>query len=522
MDPNARQPITDPLNSRSLFDADNNTKLLDDSYNYDAMPFEELLESFEEEPFLETHSSSSLGHTIVVYKTPRHHTAQDDINPLSPSFDLNELNDRLASRGKIFDDSPFSQPLADSPFPASNSTSDTEAAAAASSPSSSAAVRPVFTHGCGLKFQYAVSGYAYHNSKDSPRRPIIESLPHCLIDPDTHTYELRQNAAAAQTKISIRRGEHALGDNTNDGYADGEYPLTDTTPPELVSSPLEAKKNSIYDIPVGAYDKIEMREVTSLGCGEDSVVGSPQMLVLADGVSGWNSRANGHSALWSRLLVNRTLSNFVDLFNTTSPEKLKEQGIERDLTIEDGLHVSDLHISKSVDKSFGETVEILSEMNEVGSSTLVATALDTVNKSLHFISIGDSCIWVFREREVLFTIDHGVKTGCPKQIGTNTKSTPTEIDTPATLDVLPGDVVLMCSDGLADNLFISEITEKLFEAYDQGGVQKAADELVALAVDRSFDTFAVCPYQLNAAPFSTGGGKSDDISVVVAEIVADN
>lgn len=87
------------------------------------------------------------------------------------------------------------------------------------------------------------------------------------------------------------------------------------------------------------------------------------------------------------------------------------------------------------------------------------------------------------------------------------------------LEVQPGDVVLMCSDGVADNLFIGEITEQLFEAYDKGGVQAAADSLVALAVDRSFDNFAVCPYQLSASSFSSGGGKSDDISVVVAEIV---
>ncbi|VVT49378.1 uncharacterized protein SAPINGB_P002241 [Magnusiomyces paraingens] len=425
-------PIHQPF-TPSYEPVDHNTKLLDDSYNYDAMPFEELLEQFEQEPspFQETHSSSSLGHTIVIQQQP----AQEHSSPcLTPN--------RL------------------------------------------------FNHSCGLELSYAIGGYAYHTSKNPSRKTLMESLPDYLLSPLTGNYALLDN----KTPISLGRGDHSCPESELQHLA------------------------SINDVPVEAYDKVEVAGVTSLGCGEDSVVGSSQILALADGVSGWNLKTGGHAALWSRLILHKTLTHFVQLFNSTAPDLLAEKGAAP--TPGSKLQSSnELHVSKALNQAFYETKDLLAAQQESGSSTIILAAMDTVDKELHIVHIGDSCIWIFRDRQVLYTVDHGLKTGCPKQLGTNSKAPPSEIDEPTTLRVQPDDIILMCSDGLSDNLFIGEITETLFKGFDRGGLQAAADDLIHLATDRSFDNFAVCPYQLNASPFSTGGGKSDDISVLVAQVV---
>lgn len=485
---NFPDPITDPLLNRSLLNVDHNTKLLDDSYNYDAMPFEELLEAFEEDnqPFNEAHSSSSLGHTIVIHnKNSLLNNNNNEIGNSNTTFDLSDLNsvNGVAPR-RIYDYSNV-----DTPFPITTPHSATPLPNAAAAANAAATTTPLFNHSCGLEFKFALSGYAYHTSKNPSRQTLMDSLPQSLLD-QTQNYALDNG-----TPISLHRGDHDPGD--------AEHP------------------NNINDIPVEAFDKIEMGGVTSMGCGEDSVVGSSQILALADGVSGWNLKTGGHAALWSRLILHRTLSNFSDLFNSTSPEKLKLLGkTPRSKSMNADLLHTDLHVSQALDKAFHETKSILEKQQESGSSTIILTALDTVDKSAHIISIGDSSIWIFRNKEVIYTVDHGVKTGCPKQLGTNTNALPTQLDTPTTFTVEPDDIVLMCSDGLSDNLFIGEITETLFEGLEKNGLQGAADDLVALALDRSFDSFAVCPYQLNASPFSTGGGKSDDISVLVATVVS--
>lgn len=462
----ARHPLADPLlpHHRSYFDeVDHNTKLLDDSYNYDAMPFEELLEQFEEDPpFQEAHSSSSLGHTIVIQKKPSDSSCLDGDTHAHDS----------------------ATPSGAGHYVAVNATTTT-APAAAAAPS-------LFNHSCGLEFKYATGGYAYHASKNPSRQTLMDSLPQFLLD-QTQNYALLDNS----TPISLGRGDHSCPQSEQEHLS------------------------SINDVPVESFDKVETGGVTSMGCGEDSVVGSSQVLALADGVSGWNMKSGGHAALWSRLILHRTLANFVDLFNSTSPELLAERGAAP--VAGNALQSShDLHVSQALNKAFYETKAILDKQEESGSSTIILTAMDTVDKEIHIVHIGDSCIWLFRNREVFYTVDHGVKVGCPKQLGTNSKSLPTEIDQPTTIKIQPDDIILMCSDGLSDNLFIGEITETLFAGFDKGGLQRAADDLVHLATDRSFDNFAVCPYQLNASPFSTGGGKSDDISVLVAQVVATN
>lgn len=360
----------------------------------------------------------------------------------------------------------------------------------ASKPLVDPTVAPLFPAST-LEFNFACGGYAYHSSKNPPRQTLISSLPEALF-----------SGTAAQLPLSLNNGSSTL---IMKRYAEGETPIN--------------------ECPVEAFDKLEFGDMTSMACGEDSVVASTQLLGLADGVSGWSHHTGGHAALWSRLILHRTISHFVDNYNKQPTSEisippLSSQSMSGTLELQTQSSIDAL---KALDDAFVDTKAILTRQQETGSSTLILAALNVAESSLEVLNIGDSSIWVFRNGEVVFTVNHAVKSeNCPRQLGTNSKDLPSNIVSPFSIPILPNDLILMCSDGVSDNLWINEITDILKEKYDEeagtGSLQAAADAIVLQATDRSFDNFAVCPYQLNASPFSTGGGKTDDISVLLAKV----
>lgn len=379
-----------------------------------------------------------------------------------------------------------------------------------------------------LEFRFVTGGYAYHSSKNPARSILNSALPHALFAGPAADQPVTLSDGSSTT-IMTRAGVSANNDEGTD---------------------------HLNAIPIEAFDKLEFGDLTSMACGEDSVVGSTQLLGLADGVSGWSHRTGGHAALWSRLILHRTVSHYVDNFNRHADDAANTTK-EHDENNSSKSQIAEISRTKdlldALDDGFADTKEILTNQQEIGSSTLILAVLDqaSTNSSnntgsraentdtkadshLEVLNIGDSSIWVFRNGKVVFTVEHAPKLeNCPRQLGTNTTDVPSTLVSPYTIPVRAGDLVLLSSDGVSDNLWINEITEILREKYyavqepkgaslddtSNAALQRAADAIVLMATDRSFDNFAVCPYQLNAAPYSTGGGKTDDISVVLAEVV---
>lgn len=359
-------------------------------------------------------------------------------------------------------------------------------------------VAPLFA-ASSVEFKFACGGYAYHSSKNPARKTLVDSLPEALF-----------SGPAAQLPLSVNNG----------------------------SATLIMKRSTDEDAPISnvqaeAFDKLDFGNLTSMACGEDSVVASTQLLGLADGVSGWSHHTGGHAALWSRLVLHRAMSHFVDSYNLHHSEgHHSEAHSEVSLpplskastpTTKELQTQSSIDIMKALDDAYVDTKTILTRQQETGSSTIILAALNENDNSLEVLNIGDSSIWVIRDGEVIFTVNHAAKSeNCPRQIGTNSTQLPSAIVSPYAIPVEEGDLILMCSDGVSDNLWINEITEILKSKYNPaegiGSLQEAADNIVHEATDRSFDNFAVCPYQLNASPYSSGGGKTDDISVLLAEV----
>lgn len=73
------------------------------------------------------------------------------------------------------------------------------------------------------------------------------------------------------------------------------------------------------------------------------------------------------------------------------------------------------------------------------------------------------------------------------------------IDISASLDLRPRDTIILASDGLTDNLHVDEIIERI----RKGPLEKAADELIGLAIDRMAHPVAGVPH------------KPDDLSLIL-------
>lgn len=345
-----------------------------------------------------------------------------------------------------------------------------------------------------LSFDYACAGHAYHfPSKETARETVVRTLPSDLFSAET-----------AGLPVSVSNGVTTTVLKPLNTEASAPSPMS-----------LLVKECTAVE----AFDKLKVGGVTSLGCGEDSVVGSMQLLGLADGVSGWNDVDSGHASLWSRLILHRFLTHYVKVYNNQNSVNSPSAGSE----------ISQAKMLQILDRAYIDTRCILGEHKETGSSTLILASLNQSKDSLQVLNIGDSSIYVIRDGKIVFTANREScpENRCPKQLGTNSTKLPSAVASYYSIPVQQGDLILMCSDGVSDNLWESEITDALEETFykdddashttNSAKIQAAADLLVSRATDRSFNEFVACPYHVKSSHCPTGG-KNDDISVLLAEV----
>ena len=88
--------------------------------------------------------------------------------------------------------------------------------------------------------------------------------------------------------------------------------------------------------------------------------------------------------------------------------------------------------------------------------------------------------------------------------------------------VAPGDVIVMGTDGVFDNLFVWELEEVLEEKWYMD-LQSLSGYIASLALYNSFDKFRKTPFSVAStkAGMPCRGGKFDDITVIIARIVVE-
>lgn len=143
-------------------------------------------------------------------------------------------------------------------------------------------------------------------------------------------------------------------------------------------------------------------------------------------------------------------------------------------------------------------------------------------------NIGDCGLCVIRRGEIIFrTEEQQHSFNFPYQLGTGSKDTPTDAQQ-YTFNVEKGDVVILGTDGVFDNLFdediLGEVQRHLPSSQKYADPHRISTALAVRAKTVSEDArYATSPFQSRAIQEGIyyQGGKIDDISVLVA-IVADS
>ncbi|KAG5050942.1 hypothetical protein JHK87_003140 [Glycine soja] len=155
-----------------------------------------------------------------------------------------------------------------------------------------------------------------------------------------------------------------------------------------------------------------------------------------------------------------------------------------------------------------------------GSSTACIIAL--TNMGLHAINLGDSGFIVVRDGCTIFRSpvqQHDFNFTYQLESG-NGGDLPSSGEV-FTIPVAPGDVVVVGTDGLFDNLYNDEVAEIVLDAA-RAGLEPlvTAQRIAVLARQRALDRNRQTPFSTAAqeAGFRYYGGKLDDITVVVSYI----
>ena len=241
---------------------------------------------------------------------------------------------------------------------------------------------------------------------------------------------------------------------------------------------------------------VQERDLAS-GCfGDDAFFVRADALGVADGVSGWRETRDGSPALYSRLFMHYCALK-AEADGIVAPSALMEYG-----------HAQTTGIRGS-------------------STVLIATLQDATLRLAH---LGDCGLLLVRNGAAAYrTVEQQHAFNFPFQLGAGSRNEPRDAVC-AEMPAQSGDIVVLGSDGLFDNLFDEEIL-----AMVQGYVARAslagtllserpvrlADDLVAEARDAALDRRRTTPFERRAiaAEILYEGGKPDDICAVVAVVV---
>lgn len=249
-------------------------------------------------------------------------------------------------------------------------------------------------------------------------------------------------------------------------------------------------------------------ETISVKSGDDAMILSPNLIGVADGVSGWE-KGHANSGLFARSFLENISKNFTELTFKNS----------RNLSL-----ISNKDLSKKLDDSFYESLEIMHHQEFKGSSTLVAGMI--IDKNLKIISIGDSKIFIIRDGEIIGTNQEQYFANlCPQQVGTQENcKLPSEIVEYFDLELKKDDLILICSDGVTDNLYPDEILKLINDTVnkDKTNLQQVCNKLLITVKQTAFDNYCVTPYVEKVNEMSSSfitGGKLDDTSICISKVV---
>ncbi|KAI8375311.1 phosphatase 2C-like domain-containing protein [Choanephora cucurbitarum] len=245
----------------------------------------------------------------------------------------------------------------------------------------------------------------------------------------------------------------------------------------------------------------------SIQIGEDAYFRRSDAMGVADGVGGWSGVSAANAALYSRKLMHHAYLQLERFNNRDDPYY---------------YHYDDADPMRILQKSYEESMQEAQQEGIIGSCTACLAILR--HQELRIANIGDCGISVIRQNNYIFRSEEQQHAfNFPYQLGTSSPDRPKDAQS-FTVAVEKGDIIIMGSDGLFDNLFDKEILSIVRSLVSKKRItsiepQTISDALAERAKAVSHSKIDVdSPFQARAV--SEGlyyqGGKVDDISVLVA------
>ncbi|CED84256.1 Serine/threonine protein phosphatase [Phaffia rhodozyma] len=244
-------------------------------------------------------------------------------------------------------------------------------------------------------------------------------------------------------------------------------------------------------------------ESESVRVGEDAyfvktsagpVVGGVQALGIADGVGGWSRKGikGANPGRFSALLM----SHIASLLPPSS-------------TLQTILSQSAPDPVGIMQAGYERTLEQAAREGFVGSSTALLAVLK--GEELRVANVGDCSLWVIREGRMVFRTEEMQHAfNYPFQLGTNSKETPIKDAKSYTVKVAKDDVVLLCTDGLVDNLYDEEILEEI-ASFSPPSVSSSSTPSSSSLSSTSTSAHSSTPSSpASSSTTGTGNGASDN------------
>uniref|UniRef100_A0A0R3RQ43 Protein phosphatase n=1 Tax=Elaeophora elaphi TaxID=1147741 RepID=A0A0R3RQ43_9BILA len=216
---------------------------------------------------------------------------------------------------------------------------------------------------------------------------------------------------------------------------------------------------------------------------------------VADGVGGWRNYGIDPSEFSSRLMKLCRKIVVKGQFKPTRPDKLLARAYEA----------------------------LARPPRPIGSST--ACVLIVHQDTLYSANLGDSGYLVIRNGKVVYrSREQTHYFNAPYQLslpptdegnGSFLGDSPEKAES-ASLDLMSGDIIVLATDGLWDNVTEDEIVKQL-SGLKPGDVQKACNSLALTARRLAFDTQHLSPFAVKASQhgIDAPGGKPDDITLIL-------
>lgn len=312
---------------------------------------------------------------------------------------------------------------------------------------------------------------------------------------------------------------------------DVEKGLQKSSNPDLQGPKVDPNKptrRSNYDY----KQDIVLKAIQKDKCGEDAYFhtdlcnGKFYYMGVADGVGGWQDMGI-NPAIFSWKLMN--YCNSIAMSKYSKPDSQEEKG--NGVGVGVGLESEMIEPKVLLNSAYRQVVD--DPDVKAGSSTACLASFDTSTGRLQYANLGDSGLIVVRDSQVCYqTKDQQHFFNAPYQLaqikaipesqrGYSITNEPSDAVSNIILDIHPGDVIILTTDGLLDNVYHKELAEVIAENKDMSAM-KIARKLVELTIKLSLDEKRKSPFCISAKKhgYKIVGGKIDDVCVLVAKVMA--